>query len=376
MSKKIVICGGGVIGCSVAYHLSQLGVGNDVTVVEPVGIASAASGKAGGFLASSWLDEEAAGELARKSFALHSELATSLGEDYGYRRVDTLSVNVACEEGVERPTDRSICPAWVDGNVLGSSVLCRTDSSAQVHPGLFSQALMRHAQSAGVQMVKDRVTGLQTITGSNGKEISAVQLRSGKELEASVAVIAMGPWSHQAQNWLPDVPSVGAFKAHSITMRPTETITAHAVFVECAMNNQEEQFPEIYPRPDGEVYACGMADMRASLPDDAARVTPTDGSCEKLKAIVGQVSSALAASAIDRAQACFLPTSPDGVPIIGAVPGVQGAFMASGHGCWGILNSPATGKGLAELIVHGRSSSVDLSAFDPKRFSKRSRHLR
>ena len=41
--------------------------------------------------------------------------------------------------------------------------------------------------------------------------------------------------------------------------------------------------------------------------------------------------------------------------------------MAAGHYCWGILNSPATGKGLAELIVNGKSS-IDLSAFDPANF--------
>ena len=46
---EVVIVGGGIIGCSIAYHLSELGVAS--TVVESCAVASAASGKAGGFLA-------------------------------------------------------------------------------------------------------------------------------------------------------------------------------------------------------------------------------------------------------------------------------------------------------------------------------------
>mgnify|MGYP000367856182 FL=1 len=73
-------------------------------------------------------------------------------------------------------------------------------------------------------------------------------------------------------------------------------------------------------------------------------------------------------------QACFLPCSEDGLPLIGKVPGFEGLYVATGHSCWGILNGPATGASLAELIVHGHSQLVDLSPYDPARFvSSRSR---
>jgi glycine/D-amino acid oxidase-like deaminating enzyme len=48
------------------------------------------------------------------------------------------------------------------------------------------------------------------------------------------------------------------------------------------------------------------------------------------------------------------------------VPGVAGAFVATGHSVWGILNAPATGEALAELIVDGAARTVDLSAFAPE----------
>jgi glycine/D-amino acid oxidase-like deaminating enzyme len=59
----------------------------------------------------------------------------------------------------------------------------------------------------------------------------------------------------------------------------------------------------------------------------------------------------------------------DGLPLIGPVPGMAGAFVATGHGPWGMLNAPATGRALAELIVDGVASSVDLRPFNPARLA-------
>lgn len=66
-------------------------------------------------------------------------------------------------------------------------------------------------------------------------------------------------------------------------------------------------------------------------------------------------------------QACYLPLSSSGVPVIGALPGTAGAYVATGHSCWGILNGPATGLALSELMVDGAATCVDLSPFDPAR---------
>ena len=46
---------------------------------------------------------------------------------------------------------------------------------------------------------------------------------------------------------------------------------------------------------------------------------------------------------------------------------MAGAYVATGHGPWGMLNAPATGLALAELIADGAASLVDLRAFDPAR---------
>jgi len=61
----------------------------------------------------------------------------------------------------------------------------------------------------------------------------------------------------------------------------------------------------------------------------------------------------------------------DGVPAIGKLPSAPGVYVGTGHSCWGILNGPATGKALAELILDGKQSVVpSLNAFDPARFAR------
>jgi len=53
--------------------------------------------------------------------------------------------------------------------------------------------------------------------------------------------------------------------------------------------------------------------------------------------------------------------------MIGAVPGVAGAYVATGHSVWGMLNAPATGEAMAGLILDGASRQVDLAPFAPAR---------
>lgn len=124
---------------------------------------------------------------------------------------------------------------------------------------------------------------------------------------------------------------------------------------------------QVYPRPNGEVFVCGMSD-REALPDKPEDVVVQQTTINKLETVARAVSSQLTSATLVKGQACYLPTSPDNLPVIGRVPACEGVYVASGHSCWGILNAPATGCALAELIVTGRCDTVDLSPFDPRRF--------
>src|SRR5947209_2898789 len=90
---RVVICGDGVIGASIAYFLSRRGV--YPTVIERCGVACAASGKSGGFLAFDWCDGTQLEGLARRSFGLHASLAEELHDGWGYRRLETFGGSVS-----------------------------------------------------------------------------------------------------------------------------------------------------------------------------------------------------------------------------------------------------------------------------------------
>ena len=100
-----------------------------------------------------------------------------------------------------------------------------------------------------------------------------------------------------------------------------------------------------------------------ALPEDPACVQPEDAKCEQVVANCSIVATGLERADVVAKQACYLPLSQNGDPVIGPIPGVQGAYVATGHSCWGILNGPATGLAVSELLLDGKASCVDLSPF-------------
>jgi glycine/D-amino acid oxidase-like deaminating enzyme len=352
----VIVCGAGVVGASVAYFLARRGV--RVTVLERSGVACAASGKSGGFLALDWCDGSPVGPLARASFALHAELARELATDYGYRRMDTFML--AARERGRRPADHRVpAPAWLDGDGTVLDALGSVETTAQVDPARFTAALVGAARARGATLrigVVDSV--LRRADRASGVTVD------GEAVEADAVVLAMGPWTGTLG--LP-LPRVRGLKGYSVTLA-APGVPAHALFVDYRMADGRRLEPEIFPRPGGEVYVCGMADP-APLPDSPDAIDVSEDACAVLAHAAGRVSTRLAAAQITRRQACYRPVTDDGLPLIGPVPGVAGAFVATGHGPWGMLNAPATGRALAELIVDGAASSVDLGAFDPARLA-------
>lgn len=360
---RIVICGAGVIGAAIAYYLSQRGV--STTIVERYEVAGAASGKAGGFLALDWCDGSPLSGLAHKSFELHAQLAQTLGTDYGYRRLTTLAVKA----GAQDHRDRQPLPdalSWLDGDCTPYAVLGMPTTTGQVHPAAFTRTLLEAARANGAKLLTGCVDGVEVVNA----HVQGVRV-DGQILPAEAVVIAMGPWSGRAARWLP-VPPVGGLKGHSITLRPQKPIPAQALFVDYVSETGEHFEPEVYPRPDGEVYLCGLSDT-TPLPERPEQVQPRPEAGPLLQQAAAALSSSLSGLQPQRLQACYRPVYADGLPLLGTVPGVRGAYLATGHSCWGILNAPASGLAMAELIVDGQSRTVDLTPFDPQRAFTRDR---
>jgi glycine/D-amino acid oxidase-like deaminating enzyme len=363
-AKRIVICGGGAIGVAIAYFLSRRGA--RPIVIERHAVAGAASGKSGGFLALDWCRGTALDRLARRSFALHAELADELGNPWFYRRLETYG-GYAVENDTSRGTGRDTAERpWLSPRVAITGQLGSPQTTALVEPRAFTMGLMRAAEAQGAALRHGTIVDLvRRPTGATTGAIGGVALESGEIVEGDAVVIALGPWSMLAARWLP-LPAVFGHKGHSLVFKTGETIPAEALFLEYQEANGEILTPELFPRADGTTWVCAVSSA-VPLPIDPAHVVADDGAHARLEAMCRTISPALAKATIVARQACFRPVTEDGLPLIGGVPGVDGAYVATGHSVWGMLNAPATGEAMAELILDGQARRVDLAPFAPGR---------
>ena len=123
---------------------------------------------------------------------------------------------------------------------------------------------------------------------------------------------------------------------------------------------------EVFPRSDGSTHITALSDV-VPLPIDPAAVKP---------GFSGHRSPAghrrtIVAGLPSRKNYCPASLFPAGhtrrLTADRQSPRGDGLYVATGHNVWGILNSPATGEAIAELIAEGAAQSIDLAPFDPMR---------
>jgi glycine/D-amino acid oxidase-like deaminating enzyme len=112
----------------------------------------------------------------------------------------------------------------------------------------------------------------------------------------------------------------------------------------------------------------GEGDTDVPLPKSSDLVVCDDDRCQDIVDYISSISTPLRQGETLVKQACYLPhLSEGGGPLIGDT-GIRGLWMASGHTCWGIQNSCATGKLMSEFIFEGEAKSARIETLDPRRF--------
>jgi glycine/D-amino acid oxidase-like deaminating enzyme len=356
---RVVVCGAGVIGACTAYFLSRRGI--DVTVVERTEVAAAASGKAGGFLALDWCAGSPLDALARRSFDLHAALPNQIAGDWGFRPMTAYSGFVVPESEPRRNTPAAL--HWLSDGVVIEHRLSTTETTAIVNPRKFTSAVMSAAQEHGAELRRGQVTGI--FWRPDGSTAGGVEVDSSV-VEADAVVIAMGPWSLLAAEWMA-LPPVFGQRSPSLVYNTGSDVPADALFLEYRGEGRDIVTVEVFPRADGSTHVTAFSDI-VPLPLDPANVIPDASALDRLHSICERLSPIFRAEKVIARQACFRPVTQDGLPLIGKVPHTAGTYVATGHNVWGILNAPATGEALAELITDGVARSTDLTHFDPIRF--------
>jgi D-hydroxyproline dehydrogenase subunit beta len=330
----IAIVGGGIVGCAAAAFLAESGA--RVELFERDRLAGAASGRNSGSIQHPFdpvLDE------------LHAETLDHYRELDGFE-LPTSPAGVlllARERGtVEQirggtllaPDElRSLEPAVAPG-VWG----CRLDTGYPVRPGAATLAFARRAERAGALLHEGRVAW-PWVLGGRARGV----LVGGEHCAAGAVLVAAGPWTPETIDptgaWRPIVPVWGVVLDVLMDSPPRH------VLEQAGVDGLSEGFPE-------SLFSLVATDGGVSLGSTflASEPDPVTWAGALKRGGVPFVP-ALERAKVDGARACARPQSLDGRPLVGAVPGVEGLWVAAGHGPWGISTGPATGRLAAEALL-------------------------
>ena len=366
--ERVIVIGGGVIGCSIAYFLA--GAGANVTLVERGKVGSGASDVAAGMVAA--LSENLAmGEplnLALQSRALLLDLLPSLqaesGIDVEYRSPGILHVAVTEDEESElRGRLEWQEPLGMDVRWLGAQEVRRAEPALGegVRGALFSpneghlnsRRLVRaYAQAAarrGANILQDtEVMGLTL----QGNRVTGVKLAAG-EMEADWVVMASGAWAGRCGEWLdldiPVQPVRGQILSTRILPSPISSIVWRGITY-------------LVPKADGAIVIGTTRERVGFIESSTLR------GVSGILAGAIELVPAVADAELGHVWAGLRPGSPDDAPMLGPVGGWDGLLLAVGHYRSGILLSAATGKLIADCITKGDGSAMlpfALSRFSP-----------
>lgn len=364
-SPDVVVVGGGIVGCAIAYRLALEKV--SVTLVEKGEIGREASWAAGGILTPVHLAEYPTplASLCSASLALYEPLACEVRQLSGIDpefRVTGLLLLVSGDAGEEaartleawkrergQPAERlsrdaalARQPGLADA-VRGALYL---PDIAQVRNHRMTAALAHAAQRLGAEIrPQTPVTGFLRVPG----RVNGVKTPRG-DVYAATTVLAAGAWSPECVRGLGlDLP-VRPVKGQMLLTAAPPDLLRHVLL-------------------DGETYLVPRADGKvlvgSTLEDAGFDKTVTLEGVSGLVRRAAAFFPGLRAMPMLGSWAGLRPSTPDRLPYLGRAA-VEGLLLATGHFRNGILLAPITAELVTELVT-GRPPSVPLEPFSPAR---------
>ena len=334
--SKVVVIGGGVIGCAIAERLSF--EGHQVTLLERDQLGSRASGAAAGEL-SRQSTTAGAEESARQSLLLFPELIARIEKE------SAMNVEFRVQAGLQpafdqeeearlraaggRWLDAQACrqaEPWLSADVLGAVLL----EHAHLSSPRFVRALARAAAGRGAAIHEGSpVMGFDV----SGGEVRRVITPAGSH-DADWAVIAAGPWSREVASTAGVDVDVRPQRGQLAALDPGTLILKHSIFWAAGY---------LVPKADGTIIAGGTEE------DSGFDDRPTVAGIESLLNLACRLVPDLRAANLQRAWAGLRPVTRDGHPIVAAV-GARNLIVATGHHRKGILLAPLAAMQVASLV--------------------------
>ncbi len=371
---RVVVVGGGIIGCSVAYHLAHMGW-KDVVLLERDRLTSGTTWHAAGLIVTFGSTSETSTEMRKYSRDLYMRLEAETGQDTGmkatgfievacepdrleeYRRVSAF--NRLCGVNVHEISPNEVKDLFPLANVDDVLAGFYVKEDGRADPVGITMALAKGARAQGVRIIENiAVTGVTKARGA----VTGVTTDQGT-IEAEYVVNCAGMWARQlgAKSGV-NIPNQAAEHYYLITERIKELSATWPVL--------EDPGSYGYFREEVGGLMIGLFEPICApwnvggIPEDFSfgEIQPD---WDRMGPYVERAMHRVPISMNVGVKKFFCgPESftPDLQPIVGEAPELKNYFVAAGLNSIGILTGGGLGRVLAHWIINGRPD-VDVTGF-------------
>ena len=375
---QVVVVGGGIIGASLAYHLTKRGI-TDVLLLEQGQLTGGTTWHAAG-LVSQLKPTHSLTKLATYSNRLFEELEDETGQATGYRAPGSISVASDLERweemrrGISMASTVGVEIREIDMDELTDKVpLLRTDDlvgalyipkDGQTSPVDTTMALIKGARQGGATVVEG--VAVQRLL-KNGDTCVGIETEDGHVVEAETVVMAAGMWTRQLAETIGVNVPLQACEHFYIVTEPLQGVERGMPIVRDPSNYTyfKEETGKImagFFEPKAKIWKLDGIPRDfcfGTLPEDWDHLGPIfEAACHRMPALA------------DAGLQLFFngpeAFTPDGTFYLGESPEVDRCFVAAGFNSVGIQTAGGVGWVLADWIVDGYPP-MDLSGADIRR---------
>lgn len=381
---RTIVIGGGVIGCSIAYHLAREGR-QDIVVLERSKLTSGTTWHAAG-LVRRLRPSATLTKLINYSIDLYGELEIETGQATGWTQTGSLTLatnedrltNIKRQvslgrafgleaEVVDAARAKELWPLIEVDDVIGA---VWSPADGRVNPSDVALALSKGARARGVRIFEDTaVTGLQKKAG----RISGVEI-GDHVIEAEEVVIASGLWSREVAAMAGAHMPLYACEHFYILTKPLAEVQALGKGAHLPTLNDQDAY--LYARDDVEGLLVGSFEPHAK--GISTKDLPADFSFDLLDEdwdhFMPMMENALRRiPALEKAEVRMLLNGPESFTLdsqfmMGESPEVPGLFLMGGMNSTGIALAGGAGRAMAEWVIAGEPT-MELNEADLRRFS-------
>lgn len=380
-NARVVIIGGGITGCSIAFHLAKAGW-TDIVLVEKGELTSGTTFHSVG-LVSQFRTSAALMRLQNYSIQLYNEFRQELGDALGWYQVGSLRLasSPAQLKNLQRSLSRAkglgsnaeiisppeaiaIFPMMTDENLFGAVYI---PDDGWLEPNGITAELAHRAKQLGAEILTGiRVTGIEL---DSKQRIKTVRTDHGS-IQAESVVNAAGQWA----------PRIGKMVGANLPMVPimhqymlTQAMPGHELPKSTPVVRDPDNLVYLREEVGGFLVGGFETNPKAWSVDEVAwdfsqSLLPEEWCLfqELLEGAIRRVPM------IENAEITKLingpeAITPDGSYLLGPVPGIQGFWVAAGMSLNGIAGAGGTGRVMAEWMVNGEPS-IDVSEMNVRRF--------